>query len=907
MKVLHHQVVPTTRGQSILAGSFLFTLLSASAVAADNAAAPGTASVADAGDQLSEVVVTGTQIRGVAPIGAPVITVDQQEIVESGLNSTADILHDIPQVTTLGAGEIYNGTNQNASLDTNRDNAINIRGLGPQATLTLVDGRRTPNGGASGNLYDPSSIPTIALGSIDLLSGGASAIYGSDAVAGVANLVLRKDFQGLEADGTYGTAEGFDTRKFGAIFGQRWSGGSVMVAFENSNSGQLLASQRPNLTQCDVAGVNSCSVDNPTYGNVTFSNAPTAYKSVPLTNTGTGITQAQLAAGATYFNQAQDSAILPASNRNSFVWNVQQDAAPNIRLWTEGYFTQNDQSFPQGQFALAGTVGSANPGYIPLVGNQTSEKGYVSLDDYLGPEYRSGFERAYQAAIGVDVALPHDWTFSLYGEHNYNFEYTNTQGLNTTVEPLAFACTTPGLCFDPFGPYATNQAAINQMVGNQYFHYVQQEDLGNIKLDGTLFRLPGGDVKLAVGGEVHHDTLADLSLNTEASPTVAVVHTAADFDAARTVASVFGEAVIPVFGPNNELPFLKSFVIDAAGRFDHYSDVGSTANPKISFNWNPVADLSFRGEYGTSFRAPTLCDTNAGCSGSDFTSTVTYPGFNAITIVGGNPAVKPETARTWDFGPVYKSSWLPGLSASLDYWGIDYSSVISTPGFGLSASQIANPIYSSLVIHNPTQAYLSNLTLQPWFIGPTTFTTSQTTLVVIGTRQNAGEILTHGLDFKADYRWLSYLGAWSMGVAGTYVKDYDYSVERGLPRVPEINKFEYPVHWRFRTKSSWSSHNLTAVAYVNYTGGYINNSATDGIPLNTGVSPFVTVDATLLYKITQPELLDGFANNTTISLSMLNLFNAAPPYALTGTTTEYDAEQANPLGREIFIALKKTF
>jgi iron complex outermembrane receptor protein len=658
-----------------------------------------------------------------------------------------------------------------------------------------------------------------------------------------------------------------------------------------------------------------------------FSNS-TKYFSVPVTSTGTGITQSQLTPGAATFAPNQDIAILPKSNRNSVVWNLQQDVLGRVHLWTEGYFTQHNNSFDQGQLSINGTpVGVANPGFIPLVAGQTSEKTYTSLDGYVGPALRTGLERAYQTATGADVSLPHDWEFNLYYEHNYNYEYTTTQALNSTTTPLALACTTPGLCFDPFGPNAVNASALPQIIGSQYPSYWQIENVVNAKVDGTLFSLPGGPVKFALGGEYQHNTLRVLSLNNTASPTTSTVHVAANFETPRSITSVFAEAVIPIIGENNRLPLVQSFVIDAAGRFDHYSDVGSTANPKVSANWKPFSDLSIHGEYGTSFRAPTLCDTNPGCTGTVQSTATTYAGYDALILLGGNAAVKPETATTFDVGGTYRPSRFPGFTATIDYYSIDYEGVIGTPGSGLSAANFNSPTYASIVNKAPTLAYLQNLQAQAYYVAPTAFSIVGTNgsnglpiAVINGERFNAGKILTHGIDFTTDYVWSNRFGAWSAGIAGTYLIDFDYAAFEGLPVVHEANKYQFPTRWRFRAKTSWSADNLTAVGYMNFTGGYQNNAGVNlvaqnvttipGSPNftpNTTVSPFVTFDATLSYKVPETHRFGGVADNITLSVTALNIFNSGPPYALTATTQEYDPQQASPLGRVVNMTIRKAF
>ena len=903
------------RRMGIIVTASLCMLAAAASSAADNppAAVQSAPPTADANNELVEIVVTGTQIRGVDLVGAPVVSVDRQEILDSGLNSTADILHDIPQVTSLGANASTLGANQNANLNTNRDNAINIRGLGTQATLTLLDGRRTPLGGSAGQLFDPSSIPTIALQNIDVVADGASAIYGSDAVAGVANLILRKNFDGLEAEAHYGTADDYRFTKYDAIFGHKWSTGSAMVAFESSYNSQVTEGERPKFFNCNETALGAtlaCTAYGVPAGNIKVppgATLPPGTYGLPVSASGIGITAAQLGA-ENYFNGATDSSLLPKSSRNSIVYNVQQELNDTVKFWTEGYYTQNDVAYDLGQYTASGTVTAANPGFIALGPGITAESVTLGLDPYVGPEYRHGFERAYQIAVGSEITLPHQWQFNVDYEHNYNYEFTHSGIINTTAEALAFACKTPTLCFNPFGFAAGNDSAISTFLGNQFFNYYQKEDLVNGKFDGPLYSLPGGDIKLAVGGEVHHDTLSVLSQSDSLPPSTAVYHTAADFELKRTVSSAFAEAIIPIVGESNQLPGVYRLDIDLAGRFDHYSDVGNTHNPKYSVGWKPVADLKLHADYGTSFRAPTLCDTNAGCSAGTLAIPGVYgPGVNVITTLGGNPAVKPETATTWTVGEDFKPAWLDGFDLSVNYFNIDYKNVIGTPAQNNPAA-LSNTIYAPFVIKNPTQAQINAITSQPWFIGGLPFPALQGVVndIVLGTRSNAGAIKTTGLDIATGYSWLTSFGKWTVHADATYSFNYDYELLAGSGFIDRLDQANYPVRLRGRGKLGWNYDGLSIISYVNYTASY-NVVGLAYAAQNTPVSSYTTVDATLLYNFGKLNFADGFADNITFSVAVQNLTNKAPPFALVSNGSEFDSQEASALGRLITLGLRKTF
>lgn len=172
--------------KAVFCASSTLALLSDGAVQAQEVPA------AERAIQVDEVIVTGTSIRGIAPVGAQVVRLDADEIKKTGTANAVELMRTLPQVVNIGADEarVNSGANT-ASANTFRASGINIRALGTQATLTLVDGHRPAPAGLQVSFFDISTIPTIALSSVEVVPDGASAIYGADAIAGVVNLILR--------------------------------------------------------------------------------------------------------------------------------------------------------------------------------------------------------------------------------------------------------------------------------------------------------------------------------------------------------------------------------------------------------------------------------------------------------------------------------------------------------------------------------------------------------------------------------------------------------------------------------------------------------------------------------------------------------------------------------------------
>ena len=203
-------------------GTSAFVLTSA-ALAQDQATSQSEA--------LTEVTVTGSRIRGVEPTGSKVIALDRDQIVETGAPSTSDLIRQLPQIVGLGASETASSA-QNGAANVTRGIAVNLRGIGSNATLLLLGGRRMPPAGTQGQFTDASVIPSIALERLEVVADGGSAIYGSDAITGVVNLVPRRDFEGAESSARYGMADSYYDWSVGQIGGVKWQSGRATAAVE---------------------------------------------------------------------------------------------------------------------------------------------------------------------------------------------------------------------------------------------------------------------------------------------------------------------------------------------------------------------------------------------------------------------------------------------------------------------------------------------------------------------------------------------------------------------------------------------------------------------------------------------------------------------------------------------------
>ena len=204
----------------------------------------GVTQAAEDAGEIEEVTVTGSRIRGVAPVGSPVISLGREDLNLSASSTVADFLKEIPQVVGTGIDETrFVSTGINAS-NASRATAINLRGLSPAATLVLLDGHRVTPSGTAGAFVDSSAIPSAAIERLEVVADGSSALYGSDAIAGVVNMIVRKNFEGAETTVRDNFADGYSRLQLSQLFGHRWDNGNVMLAYEYTTNDALNSTER---------------------------------------------------------------------------------------------------------------------------------------------------------------------------------------------------------------------------------------------------------------------------------------------------------------------------------------------------------------------------------------------------------------------------------------------------------------------------------------------------------------------------------------------------------------------------------------------------------------------------------------------------------------------------------------
>jgi iron complex outermembrane recepter protein len=889
----------------VLASSLVATsLLGAANMAAAQESAVDLSKTSAGDDQeLTEITVTGSRIRGVGPVGTNVIAVDSDTLLKQPVTTVTDYLRTVPQLQGFGVDATSSSTNAGiGSTNNTRGSALDLRGLGPQATLTLIDGQRLTYSGTSNNFQDPSAIPTIAVEHIEVLADGSSAVYGSDAVAGVVNFILRKKFEGVEVDAHYGTAADYHSYNFSVLAGHDWGSGSVVAAVEMSRHNDLSGIDR------DYIRSNLTGLGGSDFRNNECNPGTLVVNKIPYAIPPGGVTAAT--AGSLVANtnnlceNLNNQSIIPQEHRNSVYLYGEQHLSDAITFHVQGIFTNRDFLAYATQSGSASNllsvpVPASNAYFVQPPGTTGAETVNYDLTSELGRIHQTGYTDTLHLTTGLDWAINDQWHADVTGVYSHDKSGQWARYPDTGVLTRQLASGDAATAFNPYG--AGNSAAVLSALNTGYFNpFASSLTAGaSFGLDGVIWTLPGGDMRLALGLE-DLKYIADngfyrgnLLVPSSQLPTLKY--------GSRTVDSEFGELFIPFFEEKNALPGLQRLELTVAGRHDQYSDVGGTTNPKIGFNYAPVKDVLLKGSWGTSFRAPQLGDLNVLRPGGAI-SVLTYTDplsptgtSNGVVINAGNPKLTPEKATTWSLTAEYKPSEVPGLRTSVTYFNINYRNQITYPP--RSTSALLDSDYAFVVTRNPSAALIQSFiatglpvngvipAAPPWLYD--------------ASARNLGSVKTTGLDFDESYRLdTAAAGAYTVGLNGTYRFKYDFAVTQLAIPSDQVGYINYPPRYSARAYLDWKLMGFDAEFDVNRVASYINNLAT--VPQE--VSGWTTLDFHLSYSFPQEHgVLAGFG----ASFDVTNLTNKDAPFV--NQQTAYDNSLASPLGRYMQFSIRKKF
>jgi iron complex outermembrane receptor protein len=878
------------------------------------------APAADAGLPAVGIVVTGSHIRGQSGV-SPTIVLDRDAIDRSGYGSVAELIALLPQSFSGQGNEATSAIGTDRVVPNNAyGSSANLRGLGADATLTLVNGRRIAGSGGRGDFTDLSSIPTAAIDRIEVVADGASAIYGSDAVGGVINLILKKNYRGAETRLRYGVAPGTGRHDFQAsqLVGTTWDGGSLIASYEYDRRSPLASKDRPDTATADLrrfGGSDFRSFYSVPATVLRFDPVQSAYLpafAVPDGQNGVGLTPGSFTPGANLTNQRQDTDVLPRQERHGAYIHAEQSVGDRLTFFAEGRFSHRSFELRTPAMMTILPVTAANPYFVSPTGASFDVLGYDFARD-IGPLINRGHVTSWSAVAGATWRVGGDWVIDGFASramertHDRSTNIVNAsllyEALGTTPDnpATAYSAARDGY-FNPYGSGSSNNPAVLGFIGSGYTdeRLSSRLDTGDLKADGSVFDLPGGPVLLAVGGSVRHEHF-DRSGSTFYSGVSPAPLTPTD--AGRTVLAGYSELSVPIVGAANAVPGIRRLMLSLALRHERYSDFGSSTNPKLGASWSPTDSLEARVSWGTSFRAPAVKERTDPLRASA-TQLVNANGVQTVVLElsGGNPDLKAERATSWSAGLRWRPRSVPGLRLELNWFRVDFHNQIGQPAYEDFALALRNPAYSPFITFvDPTNNAGDRAKVQALLDTPGAISAGVPVTafkaIVDARWVNTARLLVQGIDFNAAKDFALGSGRGSVAVNGSWLIDYRKQVTPASAPVERVATVGNPTDFRARATASWDNARYGGTLSLNYVNGYKDNISQP----QRSVAAWATLDAQLRYTFTEARWLKGM----TIALSVTNLLNTAPPFVNNSIGIGYDPANADPVGRLVSLQLIK--
>lgn len=917
-----------------------------------------------------EIIVTGTILRGAPPVGSNLIAVGEERIAETGATTSNELLATIPQVSNLfnnvPTARLGVAVNQ---IQVVRPNLRNLTGetSSSSSTLVLFDGHRIASVGVSQNAVDPDLIPSIAIERVEVVTDGGSATYGSDAVGGVINFITRKRFDGVKVQARYGFADDYYQVDAGAIVGKEWDTGSVFAAYGYQHNDALFGRDRDFIQDVDWLSPNLtprgrfCSPGNVQIGSNMFA--------LPaLTSTTPNVC-----------DPSDDSTTVPSSTRHGALVGLHQDLSGWLTVDLRGFYGERKST---GLSPFRGSVnlnGVSQPAidlrpfgipffqpasfrnfyYTPVPGQSptATQTVFFSLAPVLGRNTARSISEFQEWGANAEFKINLDDNWQLRPLFNYSrsssafhIEQFNGALLNAFASGPNSVSAAGAINFYNPGAGASDLANIQQLINSELAGQGKQAlfDARAI-LDGTLFTLPGGDLKLAVGAEYMHDNFQQRT--SPANGVIGAIRTQPFASYRRRIKSVFGEVNVPIVGADNRMGFIHTLTLAGSVRYDDFSDFGTTTNPKIGVNFKPVDWLGFRGNYSTSFNAPSPNDQ----LGALRNSVSAFP-FNAfvrpgdtptsngtVALQGSNPGLVPQTAKTYSFGIDIDPPFLAGLHASANYYNVKFKNVISipTPGSGIFAqfpnNVIANaaglPLATITSFINASGAPQAPTVLAAITAGCTNAAACPNVYELVDFRQgNYGSVDVQGIDFSTSYATSTSFGGIDAGVSGNYQLSRKTQTGDGAPVIDQLEATNLLLPNGLRIINNAGSRlqlsasagvdigSFRAQATLNHTAGFrvvrcdpttvpaCNPSAT-GIPTASGlpqdrVGDFNTVNLFFKYEVPGESLL---LRDLEFTLNINNAFDQDPPIYRNIGNQRPGYDNGFTLGRMIQFGISKKF
>ncbi|MDG1733680.1 MAG: TonB-dependent receptor [Thalassotalea sp.] len=816
-------------------------------------------------ENIERIEVTGSHIKRTDMEGpSPLTSISSDDIKKSGVTDLISLFAKLPI-----AGQGTFSTQANSSDDTaNGGSSVSLRGLGADSTLILVNGRRVSVSpfakGIDTAFVDINNIPLAAIKRVDILKDGASATYGSDAIAGVINIILRDDIEGVEISAKIGdTADGGGQEEnISLVWGNSTDTTSHTFVLDYFNRDEILYSDRDyseSANQSAKRPNDPSATDFRSSAGIPGTIALASDSTIRVPDTfGNDVCPAEDIVGdLCRYDYAPHMSMVPQTERFSYNYMGKYEINDNIEFFTE----------LNGQNAKTMIRGAGSPSFNELFMSGTNAN-HPLADDPTSIFYQQDLTmRRRMVDIGnrkkevdtdyyrVITGLRGD-----IGEWNWEaaYSYIKSESVEMGVDGYPNServqQAIDSELWNPFEPSANSAESLAFIETTTTRVGKSTNKTLDAKISGPVFSMPAGDLMIGVGAEYREESISDNPDDQFLRGNVFGTE-ATQANGSRDNTAIFAEVAIPV---------LDSLEVQVAIRHEDYSDFGTTTDPKVSFLWAPTDSLSLRGSYGTAFRAPSLhqlglgrtdesptlvdtvrCDAvgniNKACEPQEYTA-----------VFEGNPDLGAEESTSYNVGVIYNIT--DDLSFTVDYYSYEIEDIIDSD----------------------TQFVFSNFGADPTVVErlPSTLPGDPGEVVqVFDSFQNIGDLDTSGLDVDLRWNLETGMGEFKLSYVLNYVLEYEDKRPdgNGGQRIDtEAGDFEQP-EFRWTAAVDWISGggDIGANASVNYIDEFKQDASVQG-PGVSSLDAFVTVDAAVNYYGLE---------NTVFTLGATNLLDEEPPFA----------------------------
>jgi len=818
------------------------------------------------------VEVTGSRLGG-GEGPAPIRVYDREQIERLGISSLPGLATYFPQQPFSSAEWTQRSAAQH----------FQMRGLGVDTTLVLINGRRAPPSATSVSLnaFDLNTVPLTAVERIEVMSDSASAIYGSDAIGGVINIIMRKDVRAPDVYVHYGGAAGGaeERRMAGSIgtSGERFKSALTLDYFDRS---MLVGAERDMWRNQDYRrfGGRDWRVTAAPRANVysltgaPLPGLPTSQASVPVGSTGVGLRPEDFLATAgevSRHSALQTTSIAPDLKRLSAVGSAELPLDKSSAIFGEMLVSDSDIEFQGSLSAAAGQIVPAENPFNPF--------DHPVRVDFSAPKAKPismlTDARSTRFVLGARGELSHwDWDLALTTSKD-NVDVERVNELDLMLVQAALRSADPQTTLNPFADnLGESDALLSSLVPIQKSGYLSRASVLSGFLRGPLFWMPGGMSELVIGGEFRREKVQAV----DTTP----------LEQERGVVSEFAEV---------KLPLLEHLSLKLALRADSYERGEDSVNPQYGLVWHPSQDWLVRAAYSTSFRPPSLAELSFPRSEMVFPLPDDRRGRSISPVrvlFGGNHDLENVSARSFTTGVAYRAPDVPGLYWAAHYWFVmmDNRIVLPNPSNYEKLEEVSGRVTRS----EPTETDR----LLGWS-GP--IQSVDVSLL------NYGWMETSGIDLDLSYRIKGSLGRLQAALSATWVDEYnsqDLAPIESRDRVGIANYLGTIPEWRLIGSLTWEGREWGVSTTAAFTPSYRDADRTGALDRRLPSRTIIDLQAWLdLERFSDPDFFDGLK----IAAGALNALDEDVDFANAGFSFGFDISQTDLKQRFAYFRITKSF